>query len=161
MNSPIGGGERSPFAGLTDDQLKELKEIFDLFDQNQDGVVTYSELVSIFANMGQEPSESELKDLLKLIEKDDSSTLDFKDFGNLMTIRMTPEDTELQIKRAFGEFDKNRDGYINAEELKAVMKSIGESLTDEEVIAMIDYGSTNKDGQMDFDAFYSIITRPK
>jgi Ca2+-binding EF-hand superfamily protein len=155
--SPLPG--KSEFFSLTEEQTKEFRETFDLFDENRDGIVTVPQLVSIFANMGQEPTDSELKDLLKKISKDfETGTLDFGDFCNLMTIRMTSEDTPSQIRRAFLEFDKNRDGFITVEELKAVLKSIGESLNDDEVLAMVNFGSLTNDGQIDMDAFLKIIT---
>lgn len=142
---------------VSEEQKKELKEIFDLYDQNKDGKVSVPELVLVFENMGQEPNDSELRDLLKKIEKDENSEITLDDFFEIMRIRMCPEDVDAQIRRAFLEFDKNRDGYINVEELKAIMKSIGESLNDEDLLNMINYGSSKKDGQIDIDDFFRII----
>lgn len=142
---------------LSEEQKKEFKEIFDLYDQDADGKISIAQLNLVFENIGQEPNENELKDLLKKIDKDENSELKIEEFYDLMKIRMCPEDIDSQVRRAFLEFDKNRDGFINAEELKAIMKSIGESLTDEELITMINYGSSKKDGQINIDDFFRII----
>ena len=46
-------------------------------------------------------------------------------------------DTEDEIREAFRVFDKNNDGFISYEELKSMMSSLGETLTDKELNEMI------------------------
>ena len=58
------------------------------------------------------------------------------------------EDEELQ--KAFKEFDKNGDGFISREELKEVMHSVGDMLTDDELDQMIKSADMDRDGQVDY-----------
>ena len=46
---------------------------------------------------------------------------------------MADTDTEEEIKEAFKVFDKDGNGFISAAELRHVMTSLGEKLSDEEV----------------------------
>ena len=47
-------------------------------------------------------------------------------------------------------FDSNGDGFISEEELRAVMKSIGENVTDAEVVEMIREADEDSDGRVSY-----------
>ena len=48
-------------------------------------------------------------------------------------------------------FDEDGDGYISMSELQSVMKYIGETLTDDEVRAMLHEADENGDGQISYE----------
>ena len=48
-------------------------------------------------------------------------------------------------------FDKDNDGYITASELKEVLHSIGEFVSDSEAIEMIQEADNDGDDRIDFD----------
>lgn len=48
-------------------------------------------------------------------------------------------------------FDKNGDGYISASELRHVMTTLGEKLTDDEVDEMIREADIDGDGKVNYD----------
>jgi len=50
----------------------------------------------------------------------------------------------------FREFDLNGDGFIQREELRAVMVKMGQSPTEEELNAMFEAADADKDGNIDF-----------
>lgn len=54
-------------------------------------------------------------------------------------------------------FDQNGDGFISATELRAVMKNLGENLSDKEVDDMLKEADVNGDGQIDFDGELFIL----
>jgi len=51
--------------------------------------------------------------------------------------KMKDTDSQEEIQEAFKVFDKDGNGYISAAELRHVMTSLGEKLTEEEVDEMI------------------------
>ena len=52
-------------------------------------------------------------------------------------------------------FDKDGDGSICKEELKAVLENMGETgLTDKELQEMMDEADTNGDGRVDYEGAY-------
>lgn len=71
------------------------------------------------------------------------------EFLALMSWKMKEADHEQEILEAFKVFDRDNDGFITAEELRHVMTSISEQLTDAEVDAMIREADQNGDGQID------------
>ena len=65
---------------------------------------------------------------------------------------------QIKMREAFRAFDKNGNGFISAEELKYVMTNLGERLTDEEVDEMMREADINRDGQLDYEEFVTMMT---
>lgn len=57
----------------------------------------------------------------------------------------------------FQVFDRDNNGFISATELRHVMKSLGEALTDEEVDEMIEQADVNGDGQVNYEEFVKMM----
>ena len=58
-------------------------------------------------------------------------------------------DSEQELMNAFKVFDKDGSGTISSDELRNVLKSLGEDLTDAEVDEMIKLADVNGDGTID------------
>jgi calmodulin len=56
--------------GLTEEQIAEFKEAFSLFDKDLDGRITEEELGIVMRSLGQRPTESELKNMVTLVDQD-------------------------------------------------------------------------------------------
>ena len=64
---------------------------------------------------------------------------------------MKEGDAEEEIKEAFRLFDKDGNGFISAAELRHVMTSIGEKLTDEEVDEMLREADMDGEGMVNYE----------
>ena len=58
-----------------------------------------------------------------------------------------------ELRKAFDVMDANKDGVVTKEELKSLLKGLGEEVTDEVVDEMISVADTNHDGKVDFEEF--------
>jgi calmodulin len=67
----------------------------------------------------------------------------------MMARKMKDTDSEEEIREAFKVFDRDNNGFISAAELRHVMTSIGEKLTDDEVAEMIREADQDGDGKID------------
>ena len=72
------------------------------------------------------------------IDKDGSGTIDFDEFLQMMTAKMSEKDSREEILKAFRLFDDDETGRISFKNLKRVAKELGENMTDEELQEMID-----------------------
>eukprot|EP00760_Papus_ankaliazontas_P028455 PhM_4_TR3720/c0_g1_i1/m.66238/K02183/CALM; calmodulin len=61
-----------------------------------------------------------------------------------------------ELREAFALFDKDGNGFISSEELGAVMQSVGQPLTPEEVQAMLGEADIDRNGTIDFPEFLSL-----
>ena len=50
--------------------MKEFEEAFQIFDQDGDGVITGDELGTVLRSLGREPTDTELRNLISLVDKD-------------------------------------------------------------------------------------------
>ncbi|KAH0565166.1 hypothetical protein GP486_001444 [Trichoglossum hirsutum] len=133
-------------------------------------------------SLGQNPSESELQDMINEVDADNNGTIDFPgmypclsqkhrhseskailtllivlEFLTMMARKMKDTDSEEEIREAFKVFDRDNNGFISAAELRHVMTSIGEKLTDDEVDEMIREADQDGDGRIDYNEFVQLM----
>ncbi len=138
---------------FSQNQISELKEAFALFDRDGDGSITTKELGIVMRQLGQNPTDGELQDMIHEIDVDGNGTIDFNEFLTLMAMKGQDQDIEEELLEAFKIFDRDGNGSISAAELRYAMMNLGEKLTDEEVNDMILEADINSDGQIDFEEF--------
>eukprot|EP00697_Spironema_sp_BW2_P003259 gnl/Spiro4/14346_TR7720_c0_g1_i1.p1 gnl/Spiro4/14346_TR7720_c0_g1~~gnl/Spiro4/14346_TR7720_c0_g1_i1.p1 ORF type:complete len:185 (+),score=60.69 gnl/Spiro4/14346_TR7720_c0_g1_i1:52-555(+) len=69
----------------------------------------------------------------------------------------TASEHEAVLREAFRVFDKDRKGYITKQEVRQVMASLGESLTDEEVTALLAHANI-RDAQITCNDFVKLLS---
>jgi len=160
----VGGGLQnsesfSSFAGdpskLSDQELDCLKEAFSLFDADHDGEITINELGRVMRNHGLNPTDDELRDMIRNVDKNSNGAIDFNEFIEMMLRRDSK--IEEDVLHAFRVFDRDGDGLISAEELKLTMNNLGEPLTDHEVKSMIEAADIDGDGRINFQEFSRLM----
>lgn len=143
---------------LTEEQIAEFKEAFYLFDKDCDGTITTTELGIVMNSLGQNPTNTELRDMIKQVDTDGNGSIDLSEFLDMMACRMKQTDSEEEIKEAFRLFDKDGDGQISVSELRCVMANLEVILTDEEVEEMIQEADIDGDGQVNYEGKKSAST---
>lgn len=128
-----------------------------MFDKNNDGKITTKELGTVMRSLGQNPSESELNDMINEVDINSDGSIDFPEFLTMMARKLKDNDSELEIIEAFKVFDRNGDGKISAAELRHVLTSIGEKLSDAEIDQMIKEADSNNDGEIDINEFAQLL----
>ena len=68
------------------------------------------------------------------------------------------EEEIADIKEAFSVFDKNNDGQITIEELRAVLGSMGHTPTEDQLLVILN-GSNSSDSAIDFHNFLKMMFR--
>ena len=82
--------------------------------------------------------------MVELYDKDHSGTIDFHEFLAIMIKKMGETDKKEALDEAFLLFDKDGDGDITFDDLKAVAEELNENLTDEEITEMLAGASQNR-----------------
>ncbi|MCQ2818766.1 MAG: EF-hand domain-containing protein [archaeon] len=142
---------------LSDFQIAEFKEVFEIFDIDKDGEVSTSELKLIFWSLGQHVNDSELKQMIDKVDKDGNHTLDFAEFLSLMADKFVRNDENYKYYEIFRYFDKDGSGTISPLELKiALMKFTNKEDAIDKIMAEAD---EDEDGEVSFSEFVRFMKK--
>ena len=93
------------------------------------------------------------------LDADGSGEIDFEEFLDMMTARMSDKDTREDIDKVFQLFDDDKTGYITLKNLRRVAKELGETMTEEELMEMVERADSDADGNVTPEDFYNIMTK--
>jgi len=143
---------------LNEELVLEFREAFRLFDNDGDGTINSKELGVVMRSMGQNPTESELLEMINEVDVDGNGIIDFPEFLAMMAKKLRGMDTEGELRASFRVFDRDGNGSISAAELRHVVTNLGEKLTDEECDEMICDADKDGDGSIDYEEFVKMMT---
>lgn len=114
---------------LTEEQKQEIKEAFDLFDtegvgifQINPGYIDAKELKVAMRALGFEPKKEEVKKMISEVDREGKGVIQFADFMELMTGKISERDPREEILKAFRLFDDDTTGKISLKNLKRVSR---------------------------------------
>mmetsp|Transcript_29921 Transcript_29921/g.88966 ORF Transcript_29921/g.88966 Transcript_29921/m.88966 type:complete len:519 (-) Transcript_29921:688-2244(-) len=84
------------------------------------------------------------------------ATQKIKSFGKVkkgQVARKLTDDEKADLKETFDMFDKDGGGTISLDELREVMKKMGQTLTERELLEVFNEVDADKNGEIDFDEF--------
>ena len=144
--------------GLTEDEVEEIKEAFDLFDTDGSGTIDPKELKAAMQSLGFEAKNQTIFQMISDLDKNRTGAIDFEEFLDMMTARMSDKDTREDISKVFRLFDDDGTGLITIKNLRRVARELGETMTEEELQEMIDRADANGDGGVSPEDFFNIMT---
>jgi len=153
-----GSTSKSDWASkLTSSQLEEFKEHFEMFDRDGDGTITTNELGTVMKNLGQNPSQDELKQMISEVDEDGTGDIDFDEFCTLMARMMGLDDDEGEAedtpKDAFKLLDHKGNGNISATDFREILKNLSEQLSTSEIDSIIEEIDPDNDNRINFEDF--------
>ncbi|NWT59508.1 CETN2 protein, partial [Erythrocercus mccallii] len=147
----------SPKLELPEEQQREIREAFELFDADGSGSIDVKELKVAMKALGFEPKKEEIKKMISDIDKEGTGKISFSDFLAVMSQKMAEKDSKEEILKAFKLFDDDETGKISFKNLKRVAKELGKNLSDEELQEMIDEADWDGDGEVSEQEFLRIM----
>ena len=144
-------------AQLSEQEEAECRECFNLFDRDKDGKINTAELGLIMRSLGRAPTELEVKDYMKQVDKGDS-TFDINGLLDVMSRSYKSlQEEEEAILNAFKVFDKDNTGKIDAEELRHIFVTLGDALTQEEVNESLKLAKIDQNNKIDYREFAKVL----
>eukprot|EP01018_Ginkgo_biloba_P011923 Gb_37767 [translate_table: standard] len=137
---------------------EELEIVFNKFDANGDGKISWSELGGVMRSLGCNASDEEIRLMVAQADSDGDGFIDLSEFVELNTKGIDNAGSLRDLREAFKIFDMDGNGSISAYELHKVLKSLGEGCSLEDCHAMIRGVDSDGDGSVSFPEFLNMMT---
>lgn len=143
---------------LSDEDLQEFQEIFNLVDTDRGGSIGTEELARLMDTLGIRTSPEELKLMVSEIDENGNGEIDFEEFVQVMCRKVNTDYTADEVRKAFKVFAGNApDGCIRVKDLEQALQAYGrEKLTAEEaknLVAQIE----SVDGFFRYDEYVTMM----
>lgn len=148
--------------GLTEAEIEEVREAFNLFDVDGSGRIDPRELKEAMISLGYTNNNAVISDMIADLDKD--GDIDFDEFLNIFTLQIGAGDgsggqSREDIAKIFNLFDVEKTGYISLNQLKRIARELGETMSDAELLEMIERASSRDDGLVSLDDFCNILSK--
>ncbi|XP_071163988.1 calmodulin-like isoform X1 [Mytilus edulis] len=149
-----------PLQYVTDpkEQLNlEFKEAFLMVDKTDTGIIPKTELGKCVRALGLNPPEIEISAIQATVDPEGNETIDYETFLSYVETKSKEVHPDDELREALRVFDRDDNGYISAEELKRMMLTSGESLTEEEADEMMKLADKEGNGRVNYDDFVNMM----
>jgi Ca2+-binding EF-hand superfamily protein len=146
--------------GISTEDVKQIKEAFDLFDSDRSGEVDTKELKEALTNIGLTTESSTLRNIMDSLDKDRSGSVSFDEFFDLLATRANIGESEADLQKVFDLFTGSKSDYIDLETLRQIARELSDlNMTESEMKEMIKRADSNNDGKVTFKDFFNIMTK--
>ncbi|CAD8049469.1 unnamed protein product [Paramecium primaurelia] len=143
--------------GLTDDEIDEIREAFNLFDTEGTGRVDPRELKAAMQSLGFDQKNPTIFNMIAELENE-GTDIDFDQFLDAITSKLGNRESKDGINKIFDLFDDDGSNSINLNNLKRVAKELGETMTAEELGEMLERAASNG-REITREDFYNIMVK--
>jgi calmodulin len=84
---------------LTQQQIKEYKDLFNLFDKDKDGKVNRNDLETVMKELGMTPSSTQVREMMSECDPSNTGGISFADFISVLGTKL--RNTVKKIKITF------------------------------------------------------------
>jgi len=143
-------------SGFTEDQVAEFQEAFALFDTRGDGMIPANQVGEVLRALGQNPTEADVRRLVQ--NQKTEGRVSFETFLPILQAvsQKKISDTVEDFVEGLRHFDKDGNGFISSAELRHMLTSLGEKMTEEEVESLI-HGQEDSQGNINYEEFVKMV----
>ena len=145
-------------------ELKELKDIFELFDEDGSGTIDPAEVTQILSHLGLDKRNPIVFQMIEDM-KTRTKAITFDDFLGIVVHRLGDTKSRDGLAKLFTVYDNDDTGIIDFEKFKNVAREIGENLNDDQILEMMHHvhvlNKTESNEGFNFEEFYKIVTKKR
>lgn len=147
---------------LMPEEYEQLKNVFDLFDEDHSGLIDPEEINKIMEELGDSRKGTFAYGVIENL-KSKGKLINFDEFLELVCPRVGEVKTKEGIKTIFSHIDRQEDEVIDFEEIKNLARIAGDGTNDDEIMEMLHSIHINRETttneHLSFDDFYGIVSK--
>jgi len=118
----FGGTTSNTGQIILDDEKRVINKVFDIVDKDNSGSVDVDELKEMFHLFGVKSSflDTAITRVMTNAGKSAGDTISREEFEDLLSQKLSADDSEAEIRSIFNQLDEDKDGKLNMEELHKV-----------------------------------------
>lgn len=136
--------------------MPEIKEAFDFLDSEGKGRVDRRDLKAALRALGCQVGKEQSVSLMQRHDRLETGFLSFDEFAQCMAGCLEAEAPN-KIQHSFNNFDESSCGQIEVKDLQRIMRDLGESIPESDLVDMIELFDINGDGVIDVEEFAQIM----
>uniref|UniRef100_A0A914ECM3 EF-hand domain-containing protein n=1 Tax=Acrobeloides nanus TaxID=290746 RepID=A0A914ECM3_9BILA len=137
-------------------ELNDIQEVFHYYDSRGDSRIAVQQVGTCLRTLGYSPTEDRIAGLTQQFDKE--ARLTIEEFIPLVKeVEKDRQKTPEELLTCLGNFDREGNGLVNTVELRYVLSSMGEKLSNEEIDILL-LGQENADGKVNIQDFVRFIT---
>jgi Ca2+-binding EF-hand superfamily protein len=148
--------------GLSQDEVDEIRQAFDLFDTNGTGRIDPKELKAAMQSLGFDTKNPTIFQLIAELDTPEAAKkggIEFENFVEAINNKLGDKETKEGIRRIFDLFiDDPQSDTITLASLRRIARELGEQMSNEELKDMLERASSNGT-ELSFEEFYDIMTK--
>lgn len=106
---------------ITAEDYEELKNTFDVFDEDGSGTIDPVQINKVLEELGLDKRNPFIVGMINSL-KDQAKPIKFEEFLSLMCEKVGDTKTRDGLKRVFAIFDQNEDGGVDFQEFKRLLR---------------------------------------
>nr|XP_002125307.1 calmodulin-2/4-like [Ciona intestinalis] len=139
---------------FTDAQVEQFRHHFANFDFKQEGAIATADLGSVLRACGQVPTEGWLKERRNVADPEHRGIVEWGNFLQIMKQCVAGGgNNDEELLEAFRRFDKGMTGVIKSAELRNILMTMGDTLTEEEASELINDADPLGEGVVSYESF--------
>lgn len=129
-----------------------------MFNPNGNGMIPNEQVgPAVRALLGKNPTEKEMREMIKEFDREGTGQIDFSDFLSLTAGLLKEQTTEEELVEAFRVFDREGEGTISANKLHLIMANLGEKLTANEIDELVREADIENNNSINYEKFLRIM----
>lgn len=143
---------------LSEQFINKARDAFNSLDLKNHNRIKVGEIETCMKKLGHTIKPDWLEKIESTIDTEGTGYIDFEEFCEIVKKKLKQDEDERELREMFRSLDKEKRGEVNTNELRWILKQLGDDLTEDDIDDMIADVDTDGSGWVDYDEFSKLMT---
>uniref|UniRef100_F6RE33 EF-hand domain-containing protein n=2 Tax=Ciona intestinalis TaxID=7719 RepID=F6RE33_CIOIN len=141
------------------ERLDEFRQIFEFYDVDNNRIMDMGDLDVALRALGFSPSESEVEDVIALMDVDGDKTIDFTEFCMIIEYLQFKKGKYGELREAFRSLDLCNEGLVLEDDVTQMLTSHAKEMTLKEINDLIRFTKTDELDTINYSKFVDAVEK--